>query len=78
MDLQQVFSLIFHPKIGQIRIFLLQSIYIYIRQVNDYPVSFVLLFSSCKFNNKHNGKTKEAFDVKTTGPFDVYPCLFTF
>ena len=51
---------------------------IYIRQVNDYPISFVLFVLHCKFNNQHNRKTKVAFDEKTTGPFDVYPCLFTF
>ena len=51
--------------------------YIY-RQVNDYPISFVLFVLHCKFNNQHNRKTKVAFDEKTTGPFDVYPCLFTF
>ena len=51
---------------------------IYIRQVNDYPISFVLFVLHCKFNNKHNRKTKVAFDGKTMGPFDVYPCLFTF
>ena len=51
---------------------------IYIRQVNDYPISFVLFVLHCEFNNQHNGKTKVAFDEKTTGPFDVYPCLFTF
>ena len=51
---------------------------IYIRQVNEYPISFVLFVLHCKFNNQHNRKTKVAFDEKTTGPFDVYPCLFTF
>ena len=51
---------------------------IYLRQVNDYPISFVLFVLHCKFNNQHNGKTKVAFDEKTRGPFDVYPCLFTF
>ena len=51
---------------------------IYIRQVNDYPISFVLFVLHCKFNNQHNRKTKVAFDEKTMGPFYVYPCLFTF
>ena len=32
----------------------------------------------CEFSNQHNRKTKGAFDVMTKGPFDVYPCLFTF
>ena len=44
---------------------------IYIRQVNDYPISFVLFVLHCEFNNQHNGKTKVAFNEKTTGPFDV-------
>ena len=57
---------------------LIAYISIYIRQVNDYPISFVLFVLDCEFNNQHNGKTKVAFDEKTTGPFDVYPCLFTF
>ena len=35
---------------------------IYIRQVNDYPISFVLFVLHCEFNNQHNGKTKVAFD----------------
>ena len=51
---------------------------IHIRQVNDYPISFVSFVFHCKFNNKHNRKTKAAFDVMTKGPFDVYPCLFIF
>ena len=51
---------------------------IYIRQVNDYPISFVSFVFHCKFNNQHNRKTKGAFDVMTKGPFDVCPCLFTF
>ena len=52
--------------------------HIYIRPVNDYPISFVLLFFHCKFNNQRNRKTKAAFDEMTKGPFDVYPCLFIF
>ena len=51
---------------------------IYIRQVNDYPISFVSFVFHCKFNNEHNRRTKAAFDVMTKGPFDVYPCLFIF
>ena len=30
---------------------------IYIRQVNDYPISFVSFVFHCKFNNQHNRKT---------------------
>ena len=31
---------------------------IYIRQVNDYPISFVLFVLHCKFNNQHIGRQR--------------------